>query len=310
MNLYKRIWTMLIDNAVGDTGNPGHGANQPAPPSVAPVSTAPMLRGIHVRPWEDTPAALALLDDLKPTIVRIWCPAFGIVQPKNPLSDNERIRLVTDIESQIVRARTKGWQVLLVCSSSTRDSETPADVLRDAPVIADYYAKIAGRFPGTWFEAGNEVEINGIDATTYAVFFATFATAVRASNPTAKICTAGTSGPRYSFVRDVLSHLTVHPDGIGVHPYGVAPQDYASLVAAHRAFSALPVWFTEFGLESGPDQASGATKYFAFSRGLVPFAIWFCLQDIPQTFGVVDANAVKRPSYDTVKAAFAIDGSA
>ena len=293
-----------------DSGNPGHGANPPPPPPT-PVSSAPLRAGVYLRPWTENPTTIGALPDLRPGVIRINYPAFSLMT--HNIDPPEAGRLVGLIETQIVYARSLGALPLIVTTLADIAPASELDVLNSAQNVAEYYASVAVRYPGLTWEIGNEAEImsGGKDAAltpqTYAAVFQIHADVIRAADPTAKLVTAGTSGFANAWIRDVLALTT--PDAVGVHPYGVAPRDYAKAVA--DLGTKLPVYFTEWGLQNiSPQQV---TDFYAYARGVVPVAVLFCLSDLSaeagQTFGLIDSHGNRRVSYAAAKASFALTAS-
>jgi len=286
-------------------------------PSVLPTSrsTAPLKAGVYLSSWNESAMTRAALGDLLPGVVRINYPAFPLMT--HNVTAQEAQRLVGLIEGDISYARALGALPLIVTTLGTVAPATNADVFNSRQVVAEYYAGVARRFPGMAWEIGNEAELRSgggdepLLVTTYASVFQAHADAIRAADRSATLVTAGTSGFAGIWIRAVLA-LT-HPDAVGVHPYGTAPQNYATAVA--QIGTKLPVWFTEFGLQDAtPQQVS---DYFAYSHGVVPVAVWFCLSDLSaelgsiagnrethQTFGLMDAQGKRRASYAAAKAAF------
>ena len=302
----------------GDSGNSGHGTNPP-PTQPPPVSNASLRAGVYLNPWMENSTTLATLADLRPNVVRINYPAFPLMV--HNVDAQEADRLVVLIEAEITRARSIGALPLIVTTLGATAPATEAQVYASRDDVAAYYAGVAKRYPGCAWEIGNEAEMRsgGGDApllvTTYAAVFGAHAVAIRAADPTATLVTAGTSGFAVIWIRAVLALTT--PDAVGVHPYGVAPQDYARAVA--QIGTKLPVWFTEWGLENISAQA--VFNYFDFARGVTPVAVLFCLSDrsaelgsiagnreTHQPFGLMDVDAVRRPSYAAAKTAFAHRG--
>lgn len=298
----------------GLTACSGGMASNPIPTVLhSPRSPAPLTMGVYLSSWNESAITRASLGDLLPGVVRINYPAFPLLTRN--VDAQEAKRLVGLIESDIAYARALGALPLIVTTLGTVAPATSTDVYATRQSVADYYAGVAKRFPGMAWEIGNEAEISsgGGDApllvTTYAAVFETHARAIRLADPTAKLVTAGTSGFADIWIRAVLA-LT-HPDAVGVHPYGTAPQNYATAVA--QIGTKLPVWFTEFGLQNAMPQQ--VTDYFTYSHGVVPVAVWFCLSDLSaergstvgshQTFGLMDAQGNRRPTYGAAKAAFA-----
>ena len=286
-------------------------------PSVLPTSrsTAPLKAGVYLNPWTESPTTLAALPDLRPGVLRINYPAFPLMT--HNVDSKEAERLVGLIEGEIVYARSMGALPLIVTTLGTVAPATVTNVTSNAVSVANYYGNVAKRFPGMAWEIGNEAEIPSggsdaaLSAAQYASVFRVHADAIRIFDPTAKIVTAGTSGFHVEWIRAVLA-LT-NPDAVGVHPYGCAPQNYASAVAAIG--TKLPVYFTEWGLENISPQ--GVFNYFYFARGVTPVAVLFCLSDRSaefgsiagnQPFGLMDVDAVRRPSYAAAKTAFAHRG--
>ena len=293
-------------NTSADSGNPGHGANPPPTPPTPPVSLAPLKAGVYLRPWTESPTTLGSLPDLSPGVLRISYPAFPLLTSN--VNAAEAARLVGLIENQIKYARSIGALPLIVTTLGTIAPATETDVLRDAGTVANYYASVAKKFPGCAWEIGNEAEIRSgggdapLSANAYAHAFNVH-NFIRETDPTAKLVTAGTSGFAVTWIRDVLALTT--PDAVGVHPYGVAPQNYAKAVA--DLGTKLPVYFSEWGLQNiSPQQV---TDFFAYARGVVPVAVLFCLSDLSadngETFGLMDVSGNRRPAYAAAKAAFA-----
>ena len=289
-----------------DSGNPGHGANPPPPPPT-PVSTAPLRAGVYLRPWTENPTTIGALPDLRPGVIRINYPAFPLMT--HNVDAAEADRLVGKIETQIVYARSLGALPLIATTLGTIAPASSNDVYDSRQAVADYYASVAKRYPGCAWEIGNEAEIASgggdaaLSAETYGSVFETHAYAIRTVDPTAKLVTAGTSGFHTDWIRAVLA--VTRPDAVGVHPYGSAPQNYASAVAAIG--TKLPVWFTEWGVPNNSPEA--VTDYFTNARGVVPVAVLFCLSDLSadngQPFGLIDAFGNRRPSYGAAKTMFA-----
>jgi len=223
----------------------------------------------------------------------------------------EAARLVGLIENQIKYARSIGALPLIVTTLGTASPASIMDVLAARNAVASYYADVAKRFPGCAWEIGNEAEIRSgggdapLDSDTYARTFNAHANIIHAGDPTAKLVTAGTSGFHVDWIRAVLA-LT-NPDAVGVHPYGCAPQNYASAVAAIG--TKLPVYFTEWGAQNSPTQSQEVADYFTYARGVVAVAVLFALSDLSadngETFGLMDASGNRRPAYAAAKAAFA-----
>ena len=282
-------------------------ANPPPTPPL-PVSTAPLKAGVYLNPWMESPTTLAALPDLRPGVLRINYPAFPLMAAN--VNAAEAARLVGLIENQIRWARSMSVP-LIVTTLGTRAPATTDNIISNVDIVAAYYASVATQFPGCAFEIGNEAEIRsgGGDAplipSAYAAVFEVHARAIRAADPYARIVTAGTSGFAVPWIRDVLA-LT-NPDAVGVHPYGCAPQNYASAVAAIG--TKLPVYFTEWGAQNSPTQAQEVADYFTYARGVVSVAVLFALSDLSadngETFGLMDASGNRRPAYAAAKAAFA-----
>src|SRR5207247_331852 len=102
-------------------------------------------------------------------------------------------------------------------------------------------------------------------------------------------------------------------DGIGVHPYGVAPDDSfcqtdgincawgrlaASLSRAQAAWR-MPVWVTEFGLDSSDTAAEAdyvEVGYRELAAAGVPHAFYFCYSDaMVAPFGLTDGDWAPKP---------------
>lgn len=266
---------------------------------------APMLCGIHLRPWDDSATAKSMIPALSPQIVRIWFPAFGLFAN---MASSEQDRLIGLIFERIVAAREAGYKVLIVTSASTLGSgQKDANVEKDAASIARYYATFAKIYPGMAWEFGNEVELDGVTAKTYAKAFDLFVTTMRIADGTAKFVTAGVSGFNGIFIAGIARLITVAYDAIGIHPYGTAPKLYAKSIADLKLNK--KVWFTEFGIQAGSNvfaQSDMLLDYYAYARGLTDVAIWYALQDmsnkadpksITQTFGVISYLDETRPSF-------------
>ena len=307
-------FALLALTACGGSSGGSSGSALPVvtPPivsSMPPVSAAPLKAGVYLKPWNESATTIAALPDLHPGVIRIAYPAFPLMT--HNVDSKEAERLVGIVEGDIAYARSIGALPLIVTTLGTASPATEASVYNSRGDVAAYYADVARRFPGMAWEIGNEVEMrskNGDEpllVTTYAAVFQSHADAIRAADPTAKLVTAGTSGFAGIWIRAVLA-LT-HPDAVGVHPYGTAPQNYASAVAAIG--TNLPVWFTEFGTQNSPTQAQEVTDYLSHARGVVPVAVWFALSDLSadngETFGLMDSQGNHRPSYIAAKAAFA-----
>ena len=300
---------MGLFNISADSGNPGHGANPPPTPPTPPVSLAPLKAGVYLRPWTESPTTLGSLPDLSPGVLRISYPAFPLLTSN--VNAAEAQRLVGLIEGEIVYARSMGALPLIVTTLGTVAPASVTNVTSNAVSVANYYGNVAKRFPGMAWEIGNEAEIPSggndaaLSAAQYASVFRVHADAIRIFDPTAKLVTAGTSGFHIDWIRAVLA-LT-NPDAVGVHPYGCAPQNYASAVAAIG--TKLPVYFTEWGAQNSPAQAQEVADYFTYARGVVSVAVLFALSDLSadngETFGLMDASGNRRPAYAAAKAAFA-----
>jgi hypothetical protein len=119
-------------------------------------------------------------------------------------------------------------------------------------------------------------------------------------------------------------------DGFGVHPYvfphgspillvGVRAQlAIPKAIAAHFGYPATPLWVTEFGLSSSPDQGLGldgqANRLVELYQNLraipgIPVAILHRLFDIDPTagyqaeMGLIDANGNRKPAFCAMAAA-------
>ena len=294
------------------TKTPKPDANPSPPP---PNSTASLRAGIYIRPWTEDHVTLSALDDLKPTVIRINYPAFPLLLPDN---EKEASRLVILIETEIAYARSIGALPLIVTTlKKTIAPATRMDILLDAEEVSNYYAGVAKRFPGCAWEIGNEADITSgggdfpITSADYAHTFNQHAKVIREADYYAQLVTAGTSGFDWKWIREVV--LLTLPDAVGVHPYGVNPLDYAKSVKGLNIH--LPVWFTEWGRAFiTPEEVK---DYYAYSRGVVPLAVLFCLSDlsadklnilatVPQPFGLMTTEGIHRPSYDAAKIAYAL----
>jgi hypothetical protein len=106
------------------------------------------------------------------------------------------------------------------------------------------------------------------------------AQAIRAVDPTATIVTGGTSGidSNHNFEYDIAIGQALAPyvDGVGLHPYGVAPSAFASQAAQISLATGKPTWITTSSRGETPmfDSYDYQTQSGEPNYGLIDNGLW------------------------------------
>ncbi len=222
------------------------------------------LKGMHIR-W-----------------VRIGLP-WALVQPRKPTaSDSGWSKWGLDRVDKVTRMASKrGIQVSFTFLGTPKwaNGGKGPKYLPDNPKdYAKAIGRVAKRYRGkaTSFEIYNEVSggihLKGATIKEYTAVLCAAHAAVHAKSPRAKVLSAGTGRDAVEWVRDLyqagakpcLDVLAIHPyygDQSPLHPAGKVPgwmrktREMRAIMRKHGDL-AKPVWFTEFGWNTG--SASGA----------------------------------------------------
>jgi hypothetical protein len=159
----------------------------------------------------------------------------------------------------------------------------------------------------------------GIPASEYGVLLQDTHDAIR-SGSQAPVVIGGLDSGNVGYVTDASNAAGgLSADGVGIHPYGVPPlaswcpdpgEDlncdwgtFASQVNAYNNATGLPVWLTEFGVNSEDvaheaDYVEGGYRALSALGDRVATGFYFCYSDsMVPPFGLTFADGSPKPAY-------------
>lgn len=224
-------------------------------------------------------------------------PGDALSTSQTALADMRKNLGVTTIRTDYSPTQfSYGWVANAIAAGLKMVMITPYLAI-GAPFDPTGYAAIcaqgAAQFPGqTWEimnEPDNEVPLNEqqITPAQYVTLVQAVVPAIRAADPTAKIITGGTSGLDMGWLTAIAAAYPL-VDGVGVHPYGIAPNGMAQAIAqAQSVTGGKPVYLSEWGL-AAPPSGSIATAVSS-AKGRTPLFVYYEYRTQPgePSFGLV-----------------------
>ncbi len=303
--------------ACGGGGGGGSSVVPSAQSTLAPTSQTPSFHqlGVNLTYEIYENANLSLVTAADVTFARMpvaW----------NDIETTEGVYDWSYYDSVIPPLQAAGVKFLLISAVTNplyfSDAPTTSDQLS---ICAAFHQTMAARYPGCWWEIGNEPDEAYFwppapDVSAYAAYLAALAPAV--SPNAAEVISAGLSGIDITFYEGFLSDLPPAVTMVGLHPYGQTAESLPPNIAQLRKLTNLPFIATEYGVDSSEtsdtQQAQDLTSLAVACGELqIPF-VWYCLTDgTPQPdgstgdFGLYTASLAAKPSL-TAAQAFAASG--
>lgn len=213
--------------------------------------------------------------------------------------------------------RNIGVNVLLII-----DYMSYPDAANNVGAFAERAGFIAQRLGsgGMAYEIWNEpdlVHVGNLSAIEYAELLRATAGAIKSSSG-ATVITAGLASGDVGYLSLVKETMGSDwgdlIDGVGVHPYGKAPNtckqyastgDIESFVDNFYNTGGKPLWITEFGIDTSDNNAAKVYlecvyDYAQRQRSKLAVVIWFAWSDsMVAPFGLITSGGSKKAAYDS-----------
>ncbi len=267
----------------GGGGGGGSTGSSLLPSGQSPASQSPTFHEIGVNLTYDVyeNANLSLVTAAGVTFARMpvaW----------NDIETTEGVYDWSYYDSVIPQLQAAGIKVILISAVTN-----PLYFGGEAPAVGDnltpcvtIHQTMAARYPGCWWEIGNEPDIAYFwpptpNASAYAAYLAAIAPAVAPN--AAQVISAGLSGIDMAFYEAFLPSLPASVTMVGLHLYGQTAASLPASIAALRGLTSLPFISTEYGVDSSATsnatQAQDLTALAVACGNLqIPF-VWYCLTD-------------------------------